>query len=99
MQRLPYVVVTNPHISRVYDIYYRAFDTFRRVPEIRNVEDNDRYCKIIGKTLREHLVVIPELAKGVLKCQNLIRSEEVDEFMNTMLRSVCSPWLPVRCRG
>ena len=99
MQRLPYVVVTNRHISRVYDVYYRAFDTFRRVPEIRNVEDNDRYCKIIGQTLREHLVVIPELAKGVLECQDFIRPEEVDEFMNTMLRSVCSHGPPVRFRG
>lgn len=52
------------------------------------MEDNDRYCTLIGETLREHLTVIPRLAMGVLECQNLMRPEDMDKFMNTLLRSV-----------
>jgi len=88
MQTLPYVVVTNPHISHVYELYYKAFETLRRVREIKTVDDNDRYCTIIGQTLQEHLTVIPRLAMGVLECQNLMRPEKMDKFMNTLLRSV-----------
>ena len=88
MQTLPYVVVTNPHISHVYELYYKAFETLRRVREIRTVEDNDRYCAIISGTLKEHLTVIPSLAMGVLECQDLMRPDEMDQFMNTLLRSV-----------
>ena len=88
MQTLPYVVVTNPHMSHVYELYYKAFETLRKVREIRTVEDNDRYCAIIGETLQEHLTVIPRLAMGVLECQDLMRPEEMDKFMNTLLRSV-----------
>lgn len=88
MQRLPYVVVTNSHMSHVYELYYKAFDAFRRFPEIRTVEDNDRYCKIISQNLQEHLTIIPRLAMGVIECRNLMKSEEMDKFMNTMLRSV-----------
>ncbi|KAH8702139.1 putative pyruvate dehydrogenase kinase [Talaromyces proteolyticus] len=87
MQKLPYVVVSNPHISIVYELYYKAFEKFRTVPEIRTLEDNDHYCDILRETLKEHLTVIPNLAMGVLECQGLVKPDEMDRFMNTMLRA------------
>ncbi|MCJ1285876.1 hypothetical protein MMC26_005218 [Xylographa opegraphella] len=87
MQTLPYVVVTNAHISQVYELYYKAFETLRRVREIRTVEDNEKYCSTISGTLKEHLTVIPNLAMGVLECQDLMPAEQMDKFMNTLLRS------------
>ncbi|KAI9863619.1 MAG: hypothetical protein M1813_003642 [Trichoglossum hirsutum] len=87
MQTLPYVVVTNPHMSHVYELYYMAFETLRRVPEIKTVEDNDRYCKVIDQVLQEHLTVIPRLAMGVLECRDLMKPEDIDRFMNTILRA------------
>lgn len=88
MQRLPYVVVTNPHLSYVYELYYKAFERFRAIPEIKTLEDNDRYCDILRQTLKEHLTVIPNLAMGVLECQGLVKPDEMDRFMNTLLRAV-----------
>lgn len=90
MQTLPYVVVTNPHISAVYELYYKAFDSLRRVREIKTLEDNENFCKKISQTLQEHLTVIPKLAMGVLECRDLMRPEDMDRFMNTILRSVSS---------
>ena len=90
MQTLPYVVVTNKHISRVYELYYKAFDTLRRVREITSVEENELYCKIVSSTLQEHLTVIPSLAMGILECEDLMRPDETDNFMNTLLKSVRS---------
>ncbi|KAL8783226.1 MAG: hypothetical protein Q9213_004790 [Squamulea squamosa] len=87
MQTLPYVVVTNPHMSHVYELYYKAFETLRKVREIKTVDDNDRYCKIITETLQEHLTVIPKLAMGIIECQSLMKPQETDKFMNTLLRS------------
>ncbi|KAL8711436.1 MAG: hypothetical protein Q9220_004094 [cf. Caloplaca sp. 1 TL-2023] len=74
-------------MSHVYELYYKAFETLRRVREIDTVEDNDRFCKIIGQTLQEHLTVIPKLAMGIIECQTLMRQDETDRFMNTLLRS------------
>jgi pyruvate dehydrogenase kinase 2/3/4 len=88
MQTLPFVVVTNSHMSYVYELYYEAFDELRRVPEISSVEDNDRYCKIINNILSKHLTVIPRLVMGVLECRDLMPPEDMDKFMNTILRSV-----------
>ncbi|KAL4815348.1 branched-chain alpha-ketoacid dehydrogenase kinase [Aspergillus spinulosporus] len=87
IQKLPYVVVANPHFSLVYELYYKAFERFRTVPEIRTLEDNDRFCDILRKTLKEHLVVIPRLAMGVLECRGLLPAEAMDQFMNTLLRA------------
>lgn len=91
MQKLPYVVVTNRHLSEVYELYYSAFDAFRKIPEIKTVEDNDNFCQVVKRTLKEHLTVIPSLAMGVLECRDLVPPEELDKFMNRILRSVWCP--------
>ncbi|KAH7071424.1 branched-chain alpha-ketoacid dehydrogenase [Paraphoma chrysanthemicola] len=87
IQTLPYVVVANPHLAHVYESYLRAFERFRRVPEIRTLEDNEKYCKVLEETLTEHATVIPRLAIGVLEVRGLMKPEETDKFMTTMLRS------------
>jgi pyruvate dehydrogenase kinase 2/3/4 len=89
MQRLPYAVVTNPHISEVYDLYYNAFDKFRKVKEVKTLEENDKLCKTINSMLKAHLTVIPKLAMGILECSGLMNPKELDKFMNTILKSVC----------
>jgi pyruvate dehydrogenase kinase 2/3/4 len=87
MQRLPYAVVTNPHLSFVYELYYRSFENFRRAPVVRTPEDNDRFCKIISESLKEHLAVIPNLIMGVLQCQEYVAPEVMDSFVQAMLRA------------
>ncbi|KAL2863309.1 protein kinase PKP2 [Aspergillus lucknowensis] len=87
IQKLPYVVVANPHFSLVYELYYKAFERFRSVSEIRTLDDNDKFCEILRKTLQEHLVVIPRLAMGVLECRDLLPPGAMDQFMNTLLRA------------
>ncbi|PWW72754.1 alpha-ketoacid dehydrogenase kinase [Tuber magnatum] len=87
MQKLPYVVVTNRHLSEVYELYYKAFESFRKIPEIKSLEDNEKFCEIVKTALQEHLTVIPRLAMGVLECSDLVPSHELDRFMNVILRS------------
>lgn len=93
MQTLPYVVVANPHISLVYELYYKAFEKFRTIPAIKSLDDNNRYCDVLREMLKEHLTVIPNLAMGVLECQGLVKPNEIDSFLNTMLRAVCMTYM------
>ena len=88
MQQLPYVVITDSQLGEVYDLYYHAFDTFRKVREIKTLEDNDRFCETIGSMLQLHLPVIPKLAMGVLESSELMDAADLDKFTNTILRSV-----------
>jgi len=88
MQKLPYVVVTNSHLSHVYELYHKAFDKFRKVSEIKTVDDNDRWCNILRETLNDHLTAIPRLVRGILEVQGTMKPEETDKFTTTMLKSV-----------
>ena len=92
------MVVANPHLSLVYELYYKAFERFRVVPEIRTLEDNDKFCDVLRETLKEHLVVIPKLAMGVLECRGLAAPEIMDNFMNTLLRAVRAFSTTIPCR-
>lgn len=86
-QQLPFIVGTNPHIQLVYDLYWVAFEKFRKVPPIETPEDNVAYCELLRSLLRDHLVVIPQLALGISECAHHIPSSHANHFMNTMLRS------------
>lgn len=86
-QNLPFIVGTNPHIERVYDLYWQAFERLRLVPEIKTLEENDRFCELVKGLLDDHLVVIPQLALGIMESAKHIPPEQVDQFMSKMLRS------------
>jgi len=88
MQTLPYIVLSNDHLSHVYELYYKAFETLRRVPEVKTMQDNDRFCENIRATLREHLTVIPRLIMGVIEVQDYMNPNLTDKFVTTLLRSV-----------
>lgn len=88
MQQLPYAIVTNPHINDVYNLYYSAFDTFRKFKDIKTLDDNDRLCEAISENLKKHLTVIPKLAMGIHQCEGLVDAKQMDKFMNIILKSV-----------
>lgn len=71
----------------VYELYYKSFESFRRFPVIRTVEENDAFCKVISENLKEHLSVIPNLVVGVLECQELVSPDTMDNFVQAMLRA------------
>lgn len=87
MQTLPYAALTNKHIGQVYELYYTAFELFRKFPEVRTLENNDRFCDMVKSCLKEHLAVIPRLAMGILEIHDSVSPEECDRFMTTLLRS------------
>ncbi|KAJ1888163.1 [Pyruvate dehydrogenase (acetyl-transferring)] kinase 2, mitochondrial [Kickxella alabastrina] len=86
-QYLPYIAGTNPHLKMVYDLYWRAFDEFRKFPVIKSLNDNRRFCDNVKTNLLEHSQVIPQLGMGVAECANLVSPEEIDRFMHQMLVS------------
>lgn len=90
MQTLPYIVLSNDHLSHVYELYYKAFEGLRRVPEVKTLADNDAFCNTIRANLLEHLTVIPRLVMGVLEVQEYMHPDLTDKFVTTLLRSVSS---------
>lgn len=54
LQLLPHLVVTNPHIKRVYNAYYHAFDTLRQTAEVKSMSDNVAFCTLLRRLVDEH---------------------------------------------
>ncbi|CAG8517949.1 762_t:CDS:2 [Ambispora leptoticha] len=86
-QNLPFIVGTNPHIEMVYGLYWSAFEKLRQFPKINTMEDNDAFCATVKELLKEHLVVIPQLAMGMNECSDHIPEKQINLFMNKMLLS------------
>lgn len=88
-QKLPYILGTNPYIEGVYELYWQAFERIRKIPPIETRQENEVFCEILQESLDAHLVVIPQLAKGIVECeqQQVMSMDKLDLFMNATLRS------------
>jgi hypothetical protein len=47
-------VVSNPHIKRVYNAYFHAFETLRVYPPVKSVADNAAFCTLLRRLVDEH---------------------------------------------
>ncbi|GAQ83948.1 mitochondrial pyruvate dehydrogenase kinase [Klebsormidium nitens] len=90
LQLLPYIVVTNPHIKRVYDAYHRAFLVLKDFPEVTSMEQNQYLTALLTKLVDEHGPLLTSLAKGLKECTTrplVGPSLSLDPFLDNMLRS------------
>ncbi|KAI0092427.1 alpha-ketoacid dehydrogenase kinase [Irpex rosettiformis] len=87
LQALPYIVVTQEGMDKVYEMYLSAFDRFRRFPEIKTLEDNEVFCKFVRELLDEHSTVIPNLSLGLSLASPYLAPNRLDSFMRRMLVS------------
>ncbi|ODV89312.1 hypothetical protein CANCADRAFT_11370, partial [Tortispora caseinolytica NRRL Y-17796] len=90
IQQLPFYIMCNPRLSFVYELYYKAFDKFRRFKKIQTLEDNEEFCHLVASLLDDHQRIIPNLIIGSIEaCHENAASDasRIDDFINIMLRS------------
>ncbi|KAI0305582.1 alpha-ketoacid dehydrogenase kinase N-terminal domain-containing protein [Multifurca ochricompacta] len=87
LQALPYVVVMQEGVAKVYELYWSAFEKFRRFPRIETLDDNERFCTFLRGLLDEHAVVIPNLSLGLSLASPHLPPDQLDAFMRRMLVS------------
>lgn len=71
LQFLPHIVVTNPHIRKVYDSYQHAFDTLHNLSPVKTVEQNAEFTVLLKRLVDEHGQSSLLLAYGGLCRQHL----------------------------
>ena len=49
-----HLVVTNPHIQRVYMGYFHAFETLRGYRSVQSLADNTEFCSLLRRLVDEH---------------------------------------------
>ncbi|KAL1685705.1 branched-chain alpha-ketoacid dehydrogenase kinase [Schizophyllum commune] len=77
LQALPYVVVTQEGIARV----------FRKYPPINTLEENNEFCRFLAGLLNDHATVIPLLSLGLSLSSPYMSPDALDAFMKRMLVS------------
>ncbi|EFJ48498.1 pyruvate dehydrogenase kinase [Volvox carteri f. nagariensis] len=90
LQLLPYIVVANPHIKKVYNQYHVSFETLRRVPMVRTSEDNQEFSQLLRQHLDQHAPMLDSLATGLRECKDKVLVGpclQMDAFFDSMLRS------------
>ncbi|KAH7343820.1 alpha-ketoacid dehydrogenase kinase N-terminal domain-containing protein [Rhizoctonia solani] len=87
LQGLPYVVVKQEWVAKVYELYWSAFEKLRKYPEIHTQKDNREFCKFLRGILDDHAPVIPWISLGLSLSSHHLVPEQLDAFMRRMLVS------------
>ncbi|KAK0742189.1 branched-chain alpha-ketoacid dehydrogenase [Apiosordaria backusii] len=89
LRNLPYIVVSNPNIRRIYNNYQHSLSTLLpwQGRTISNLEDEIRFTEVLAELVQTHTDTIPILAKGFLECRKYISPAEVTRFLDQHLRA------------
>ena len=89
IRNLPFIVVSNPQISRIYNTYVHSLSTLLPYQErsITNLEDEVRFTEVMADLVQTHANTIPILARGFLECRKYINPADVTRFLDEHLRA------------
>ena len=89
LRNLPFIVVSNPHVSQIYGNYLHSLSTLLPYQQrhITTLEEEEQFAKVLADLVYTHTNTIPVLARGFLECKKHISPPEVTRFLDTHLRA------------
>jgi hypothetical protein len=89
LRNLPFIVVSNPNISTIYNNYIHSLSTLLPYKEkqITSLEEEIQFTEVLSDLVQTHSNTIPTLARGFLECRKYIKPEEVTAFLDEHLRA------------
>jgi signal transduction histidine kinase len=89
LQNLPFIVVTNPHISRIHRNYMHSLSTLLpwAEKEINTLEDEVKFTQVMADLVQTHTDTISTLARGFLEARKYISPKDVTSFLDEHLRA------------
>ncbi|KAA6409713.1 MAG: ase propeptide [Lasallia pustulata] len=74
LRNLPFIVVSNPHVSKIYNNYLHSLSTLLPYQErqITSLEDETQFTEVMADLVQTHSNTIPILARGFLECRKYI---------------------------
>ncbi|SPO05879.1 related to branched-chain alpha-ketoacid dehydrogenase kinase, mitochondrial precursor [Cephalotrichum gorgonifer] len=91
LRNLPYIVVSNPNINRIYNNYLHSLSTLLpwydpHHPTITDLDSEIRFTSALAELVNTHADTIPILARGFLECRRYISPPDVTRFLEEHLR-------------
>jgi hypothetical protein len=90
LELLPFIVMTNPHIKQVHDVYMNAFEDIIQVPVVTTSrEDKELLLPVLEKVVRGTVNIVELLGTGLKEITERVPSEKLDiqKFLDTFLIS------------
>ncbi|KAI0132782.1 branched-chain alpha-ketoacid dehydrogenase kinase [Xylariales sp. AK1849] len=89
LRNLPFIVVSNPNISKIYNNYLHSLSTLLpwKHRTISNLDAEIQFTSVLAELVQTHQDTIPILAKGFLECRRYISPAEVTRFLDEHLRA------------
>lgn len=89
LRNLPFIVVSNPNISKIYNNYLHSLSTLLpyNAKTISTLEDEICFTAVLADLVETHSHTIPTLARGFLECRKYINAVEVTKFLDEHLRA------------
>lgn len=89
LRNLPFIVVSNPHVSKIYHNYLHSLSTLLPYQQrrITTLEEEQRFGDVLADLVQTHTNTIPVLARGFLECRKYVNPEDVTRFLDTHLRA------------
>ncbi|OBT77357.1 hypothetical protein VF21_03476 [Pseudogymnoascus sp. 05NY08] len=89
LRNLPYIVVSNPNISRIYANYQHSLSTLLPYTDthISSLAEEVKFTAVLADLVDTHRDTIPTLARGFLECRRYISPGEVTRFLDEHLKT------------
>lgn len=89
LRSLPYIVVANPHVSKIHSNYVHSLSTLLPYAEgrIETLEDEIKFTEVMANLVQTHSNTISILARGFLEARKYITAKEVTRFLDEHLRA------------
>ncbi|PWY71754.1 alpha-ketoacid dehydrogenase kinase [Aspergillus heteromorphus CBS 117.55] len=89
LRNLPFIVVSNPHVSKIYNNYLHSLSTLLpyQQRQVTTLEEETQFAEVLADLVHTHTNTIPILARGFLECRRYIDPTDVTRFLDTHLRA------------
>lgn len=89
LRSLPYIVVANPHVSKIHQNYIHSLSTLLPYAErkLQSLEEEITFTEVMVNLVQTHSNTIAILARGFLEARKYISKEEITRFLDEHLRA------------
>lgn len=89
LRNLPFIVVSNPHVSKIHSNYMHSLSTLLpwAEQEIKSLEDEVKFTEVMADLVQTHANTISILARGFLEARKYISPKDVTKFLDEHLRA------------
>lgn len=84
---LPFIVGSNPFVSKIARLYASSFETIATFGPIRTQQDNLNFTAVIEDLVSAHAQNIPTLARGFQESRKYMDAKQISAFLDAAIHS------------